>query len=103
MASSVSRLRSNSEMSAPETNARSPAPREDDHADLRVGLEGGDDPRHRRPHVERHRVVLLRLVEDHPADAALLAGDHLRRAEIHVLILRLARIFPLPALPRERV
>jgi hypothetical protein len=28
--------------------------------------------------------VLLRLVEDHPADPALLARDHLPRAEFHV-------------------
>ena len=56
---------------------------QNDHTHLRVALEVGDDVGHRAPHLVGHGVVLFRLVEDHPADTAILAGDHLGCAEVH--------------------
>jgi hypothetical protein len=49
----------------------------DDHdADRRIGGERRHDLERGLPHLERDRVVALGVVEDHPADAAIDAGDH---------------------------
>ena len=51
---------------------------DDDDADRRILLEVVEDDRDRLPHVGRGGVVLLRLVEDEPADRARLLRDHVR-------------------------
>src|SRR5581483_6527388 len=52
---------------------------EDDDADLRVMHEIVENRGRRFPHVERDSVVPFRIVEDHVADAAFLARQHLVR------------------------
>ena len=54
------------------------------HPHLRVGLEGAEHVRDRPPHIQRDRVAALGVVEDHPADLAVLAADQLFDTEIHV-------------------
>jgi len=49
---------------------------DDDHADLGIGLVGVEDLRQRLPHVDGHRVVPGRLVENDPAEGTFLADDH---------------------------
>ena len=63
-------------MSAPDTNARSPAPRTTIDVHVGIGGERAEDARYRDLHVVRHRVEARRVVVGHPADAAL----HVRRA-----------------------
>jgi hypothetical protein len=52
-------------------------PGHDHDPNRRIGRELGHDLERRFPHLERDGVVALGIVEDHPADAAVLAGDHL--------------------------
>src|SRR6185437_2570157 len=46
-----------------------------DDADLGVARKMIENHRHRLPHVERHGVAPLGIVEDHPADRTVLLGD----------------------------
>ena len=58
-------------MSAPGHEGALARPRQDDDAHRRVGLVGGDDLRHGQPHLVGDGIVLLGLIENHPADAIL--------------------------------
>ena len=69
-------------MSAPETNARSPAPRTTITCTSGSRGERAEDPRHRDLHVVRHRVEARRVVVRHPADAVLHVGEHLLGAGV---------------------
>src|SRR5262249_18162121 len=51
--------------------------REHHHAHLVVLGEALEHPARRRPHVERYGVMTLGIVEDHIADAPVLAREHL--------------------------
>src|SRR5713226_9414681 len=42
------------------------------HADLAIGVEAVEHPRHRLPHVDRDGIAALGIVEDQPADGAFL-------------------------------
>src|SRR3954466_15747236 len=50
-----------------------PCPCQHDHADRGIGVEILEHARDRLPHGERHRVAARRIVEDEPADRAVLA------------------------------
>jgi hypothetical protein len=52
---------------------------------LGIALEKVEDDWHRLPHVERQRVPSIEIVEDHPADRAILFGDHALRRGNHRL------------------
>ena len=62
-------------MSAPETKALSPAPASTTTRIARIGAEILEHPRNRFPHVQRDGVAPLGIVEDEPADRAVLARD----------------------------
>src|SRR5262249_49433695 len=51
--------------------------REHYHAHLVILGEALEDPARRRPHIERYGVMTLGIVEDHVADAPVLAREHL--------------------------
>ena len=76
------------ETSAPETKALPPAPVSDD-AHLVVAGEVGEDFGRPRPHVQRHRVAPLGIVEDHVADL-----PSLRESILSVLVLSSIVVLP---------
>src|SRR6516165_209843 len=67
--------------------------REHRDADRVVPLELVEDFRHRFPHVERDGVVARRIVEQHPADRPVLAGDHPFSTGLHPMSPSLSMIF----------
>ena len=64
-------------MSAPDTNALPPAPVTTTTRTSSSPAKLLQDAGRRLPHLQRHRVVPLGIVEGHDADAALFAGEHL--------------------------
>ena len=74
-------------MSAPDTNARSPAPRTTITCTSGSVGERAEDARHRDLHVVRHRVEPRRVVVRHPADAVLHVGEHLLGAGVDGLVI----------------
>src|SRR5437762_7628244 len=72
---------------------------QDDHADGVVGGEVVYVVGHQLPHLLAHRVPLLRLVEDDPADRSVLLDQQLRRLGHRVLPFTAACLRLLPAVP----